>query len=83
MGPRGPIGPMGPLGPMGPMGPSGGRGAPHRGDLRRGATTVTATTTNIPKPTTPQDPALRDEISRSGHPNLLTLINLFIHALIL
>ena len=48
--------------------------APHRGDLPRGASTMTETTTNIPTPTTPHDPAPRDEISRSGHPNPLTLI---------
>ena len=32
------------------------------------------TTTNIPTPTTPHAPAPRDEISRSGYPNPLTLM---------
>ena len=37
-------------------------------------TTTETTTTNIPTPTTPHAPAPRDEISRSGYPNPLTLI---------
>ena len=62
--------------------------APHRGDPPGGATTTTTettttttetttteTTTNIPTPTTPHAPAPRDEISRSGYPNPLTLTN--------
>ena len=49
------------------------------GDPPGGATTTTETTTtetetNIPTATTPHAPAPRDEISRSGYRNPLTLI---------
>ena len=77
---------MGFMGPMGSMRPRVGRGwvahptaATHPGGATETTTETETTmetteTTNIPAPTTPQAPAPRDEISRSGHSSPFTLI---------